>query len=226
MWRTSGFALCTKQWSPGIDVSAVGVEQLGGRVRFGRRGGAMRQAGRGFTWPKIAQRRPTTWNRPRCWHWDINLVSVFQAYCSSFNLCFSVFFLPGHVPLDERIHASVNTKKRGYQYWTAYVDWSWNDPLQCIYRSLISTSKYHQTTLCPTTKLPQDDTVQPWQKTTNEMIMAVASDDSRLFARVGQAICAWDRAGKESWQRQETLGGLSGGPVFGHCRQGNLSNYF
>ncbi|CAL1162730.1 unnamed protein product [Cladocopium goreaui] len=51
----------------------------------------------------------------------------------------------------------------------------------------------------------EDDTVQPWQKTTNEMIMAVASDDSRLFARVGQAICAWDRAGKESWQRQEPM---------------------
>lgn len=49
----------------------------------------------------------------RCWHWDINLVSVFQAYCSSFNLCFSDFFLPGHVPLDERIHVSVNTKKTG-----------------------------------------------------------------------------------------------------------------
>ena len=46
-----------------------------------------------------------------------------------------------------------------------------------------------------------------WQQCTQEMIMAVACDTSRLYARVGNSLCAWyHESGQERWQRHEPLG--------------------
>eukprot|EP00434_Breviolum_minutum_P045589 symbB.v1.2.040910.t1/scaffold7643.1/size10096/1 len=45
-----------------------------------------------------------------------------------------------------------------------------------------------------------------WQQCTQEMIMAVACDTSRLYARVGNSLCAWyHESGQERWQRHEPM---------------------
>eukprot|EP00439_Symbiodinium_sp_Y106_P003442 s5335_g1.t1 len=43
-----------------------------------------------------------------------------------------------------------------------------------------------------------------WEKSSNEMVMALAGDGQSLFARVGSVIHAWDgKLGKELWQRAQ-----------------------
>ena len=86
------------------------------------------------------------------------------------------------------------------------VVWQWIVATECVFLESVEICWDLVFAVFQISSLREDGSWDPWQKTTSEMIMALTANETQLFARLGQVICAWDHAGQECWQRPEPLG--------------------